>query len=261
MKDKAKYQTSPTAFSSLELEKGDIWFWVMTGSICKGCKLQVSSFPWSPCFGGSLVFLTWNQVDLTKYLKTASQDPSSLNRNWVKCVVVSPLDFYSLYSEKPCFYLQYEYFERAVLLLKSWPSWCIILRFFFLGLIWTHCHLKSNQISQFQVIRIFFLYLKSVLHPWLTRGTMDKTSSPKSSFSVKQCQPLAALPFGLNWMGFTRDCRRILGQDEVSECDSWSWILGLDDAQFHRSECYEFCAVVVLSCLAHGESLAPSDQN
>ena len=99
--------------------------------------------------------------------------------------------------------------------------------------------------------------MKSVVHPWLTRGTMDKTSSPKSSFSVKQCQPLAALPFGINWMGFTRDGRRILGRDEVSQCDNWSWILGLEAAQFHRSECYEFCAVVVLSCLAHGESLAP----
>ena len=80
---------------------------------------------------------------------------------------------------------------------------------------------------------------------------MDKTSSPKSSFSVKQCQPLAALPFGLNWMGFTRECRRFLGQDEVAECDSWSRILGLDTAQFHRSECYEFCAVVVLSFLVN----------
>ena len=211
-------------------------------------------------FGGSLVFLTWNQVDLTKYFKTALQVPSSLNRNWVHCAMISVLDFYSLFSEKLASIFKMSV-ERAALLLKSWPSWCIILGFFFLGLIWTHCHLKSNQIYQFQVIRIFVWYLKSVVHPWLTRGTMDKTSSPKSSFSVKQCQPLAALPFGLNWIGFTRDCRRILGQDEVSECDSWSWILGLDDAQFHRSECYEFCAVVVLSCLAHGESLAPSDQN
>ena len=30
---------------------------------------------------GSLVFLTWNQADLTKYFKTAPQVPSSLNRN------------------------------------------------------------------------------------------------------------------------------------------------------------------------------------
>ena len=58
----------PPIFCSLELKKGDIWFWVMTGSIC---KWQVSSFLWSPCFRGPLVFFTWNQVDLTKYLKSA----------------------------------------------------------------------------------------------------------------------------------------------------------------------------------------------
>ena len=235
MKDKTKYQTSPTPFLLPWTEKRRYlilsYDWIQ--SICKWCNLQVSSFLWSPCFGGSLVFLTLNQVDLTKCLKTAPQDPSSLNCNWVQCVMISVLDFYSLYSENLASIFKMST-SSAALLLKSWPSWCIILGFFFLGLIWTHCHLKSNQISQFQVIRILFL-----VHPWLTRGTMDKTSSPKSSFSVKQCQPLAALPFGLNLMGFTRDYRRILGQDEVSECDSWSWILGLDAAQFHPSECYE----------------------
>ena len=106
-------------------------------------------------FGGSLVFLTWNQVDLTKYFKTAPQVPSSLNRNWVHCGMISVLDFFSLFSEKLASISKMSV-ERAALLLKSWPYWCIILVFFFLGLIWTHCHLKSNQISQFQVIRIFF---------------------------------------------------------------------------------------------------------
>ena len=169
MKDKAKYQTSPTAFSSLELEKGDIWFWVMTGSICKGCKLQVSSFPWSPCFGGSLVFLTWNQVDLTKYLKTAPQDPSSLNRNWVQCVMISVLGFYSLFSEKLASIFKMSA-ERAALLLKYWPSWCIILGFFFLGLIGTYCHLKPNQISQFNVIKIFF----DIWSLWIIPGWQEE---------------------------------------------------------------------------------------
>ena len=147
-------------------------------------------------FGGSLVFLTWNQVDLTKHFKTAPQVPSSLNRNWVHCGMISVLDFFSLFSEKLASISKMSV-ERAALLLKSWPYWCIILVFSFLGLIWTHCHLKSNQISQFQVIRIFLWYLKYGVHPWLTRGTMDK-NSPKSSFSVKQCQPLAALPIGIN---------------------------------------------------------------
>ena len=72
--------------------------------------------------------------------------------------------------------------------------------------------LEAKADISIQCNKNIFWYLKFMDHPWLTRGTMGKTS-PKSSFSVKQCQPLAALPFGLNWMGFTRDCRRILGQD------------------------------------------------
>ena len=108
-------------------------------------------------FGGSLVFLTWNQVDLTKYCKTAPQVPSSLNRNWVHCAMISVLGFYSLFSEKLASIFKMSA-ERAALLLKYWPSWCIILGFFFLGLIGTYCHLKPNQISQFNVIKIFLTF-------------------------------------------------------------------------------------------------------
>ena len=190
MKDKTKYQTSSTPFLLPWIEKGDIWFWVMTGSICKWCKLQVSSFPWSPCSGGSLVFLTWNQVDLTKYLKTAPQDPSSLNRHWVQCVMTW---FLQLVLWKTCFYLQNECRARS----SSFEILAFLMYHPGIFLSWLDRNLLSLEAKSdisIQCNKNIFWYLKFMDHPWLTRGTMDKTS-PKSSFSVKQCQPLAARPF------------------------------------------------------------------
>ena len=141
-------------------------------------------------FGGSLVFLTWNQVDLTKYFKTAPQDPSSLNRHWVQCVMTW---FLQLVLWKTCFYLQNE--------CRAHSSSSEILAFLMyhpgIFLSWLDRNLLSLEAKSdisIQCNKNIFWYLKFMDHPWLTRGTMDKTS-PKSSFSVKQCQPLAARPF------------------------------------------------------------------
>ena len=119
--------------------------------------------------------------------------------------------FFQLVLWKTCFYLQNECRARS----SSFEILAFLMYHPGIFLSWLDRNLLSLEAKSdisIQCNKNIFWYLKFMDHPWLTRGTMDKTS-PKSSFSVKQCQPLAALPFGLNWMGFTRDCRRILGQD------------------------------------------------
>ena len=101
--------------------------------------------------------------------------------------------FLQLVLWKTCFYLQNECRARS----SSFEILAFLMYHPGIFLSWLDRNLLSLEAKSdisIQCNKNIFWYLKFMDHPWLTRGTMDKTS-PKSSFSVKQCQPLAARPF------------------------------------------------------------------